>query len=235
MPQKSRIGSKQIRSYKIKYLPGFSSRVTALALAPNRPILACVDKESSNIQVHNIATGKLALTMNSHQENIVCIALSPDNKFAATSSKDALLLIWDMTVGCVSKEIEHPGVITCCAFSPDGKFLITGCQDSICRKYQTAKGKLVRMTDRLPSMDKGVVVSIAYQAVDGNTFAITRSHESFVRVMSAISFLQLHTLKGHSTMVWNIEYSFNGSRLLSHCDRFVKVFIIFVFIIIFNY
>eukprot|EP01060_Flectonema_neradi_P040092 TRINITY_DN9023_c0_g1_i2.p1 TRINITY_DN9023_c0_g1~~TRINITY_DN9023_c0_g1_i2.p1 ORF type:complete len:179 (+),score=6.67 TRINITY_DN9023_c0_g1_i2:3-539(+) len=79
------------------------------------------------------------------------------------------------------------------------------------------------MTDRLPSMDKGVIVSIAYQAVDGNTFTITRSHESFVRVMSAISFLQLHTLKGHCTMVWNLEYSFDGTRLMSHCDRYIKL------------
>ena len=52
-----------------------------------------------------------------------------------------------------------------------------------------------------------------------------RTHEHYVRIigMTATSFNQLHTLRGHRTTVWGCQYSTDGQHLLSHCDKLIKV------------
>ncbi|KAJ9456180.1 Vegetative incompatibility protein HET-E-1 [Diplonema papillatum] len=216
-------GMRPLIGYNVTYFAGVPSRVRTLCCSPNRPLLAVAEQESSDIFVYDTSKRKLVRIMMGHRESVVSISMSPDKKFAASTARDSTLILWDMTVGCTSRELAHPGIITCCAFSPDGKFIVTGCQDNVCRKYLVSRGKLLRVSDRLPHMSKGVIVSIAYQSVGGNTLAITRSHEPFVRILSAISFIQMHALRGHTTTVWDCMYSTDGNRLMSHCDKFIKI------------
>eukprot|EP00755_Sulcionema_specki_P034653 Sspe_Gene.21214::Locus_7914_Transcript_1_1_Confidence_1.000_Length_2111::g.21214::m.21214 len=215
-------GTRPIKGYEFDSLQGHKSRIKCIAHAPNQPLFAASDRESQTISLYHSLTGEHLRLYRNHQDTVMFLAISPQKKHLASCSRDCVLVIWDLAVGLVIQELPHPGVITCCAFTPDGRNVVTGCQDNICRKFHTTRGTLLGMTSRPPNADKGVIVSLAVQPT-GRTFSISRSRESLVRVINMDTFVQVNELSGHQGMVWSVDYSHDGSKLVSNCEQIVKV------------
>jgi WD40 repeat protein len=83
--------------------------------------------------VWEVATGKELLALTGHQQEILCVAFSPDGKRLASGSSWASnasrpnVKVWDAETG---KEVHTLGGLSgeafCVAFSPDGKRLAVG-------------------------------------------------------------------------------------------------------------
>ncbi|MCR5627460.1 MAG: hypothetical protein K6F99_09080 [Lachnospiraceae bacterium] len=99
--------------------------------------IASVD-DDNNIRVYDTSDGKLVLTLPSPDENIACIAFTPDDKLMMIHTKDTMLRLYSVTdgtllyeeitefyyQGAVIKAIENPSLSRLYIFCPkikDGK------------------------------------------------------------------------------------------------------------------
>jgi WD40 repeat protein len=65
-----------------------------------------------------------------HEDEIRCIALSPDGSLIATASRDNTINLWDRATRRVLTVLKgHSGIVDGVNFSPDGKTLASVSQD----------------------------------------------------------------------------------------------------------
>jgi len=78
--------------------------------------------------VYETATGRLKFTL-AHEDAVVSVAFSADNKWIATASHDKTAKVWDASTGKIKATLEgHIGIVNNVAFSPDVKTLVTGAE-----------------------------------------------------------------------------------------------------------
>lgn len=71
-----------------------------------------------------------------HSLDVLRVGISPDGRWAASSAKDATLVLWDLANGAKALEILlHEKPVDAIAFSPDGHWLATGSQDTTIRLW----------------------------------------------------------------------------------------------------
>lgn len=79
---------------------------------------------SDLIYVYDTATENLVHVLDGHYEFIETIAVSEDSQFAASSSRDGSINVWELKTGeIVSTFIDYSGRPTRLLFSPDGAYL----------------------------------------------------------------------------------------------------------------
>ncbi len=72
-------------------------------------------------------------TSEKHSQPINAIAISPDGKMLASSSKDGTINLWDIGSGKLLRSIRGYGEIV---FSPDGQQFVTVAQDNTIQLWQ---------------------------------------------------------------------------------------------------
>jgi WD40 repeat protein len=107
-------------------LPG-----SALAVSPDGRLAAAGYK---TVRVWNIATGRVACTLNGHSDQMHRIVFSPDGARIATASDDMTARVWDASRGRELVRIQHAARVESVAFTRDGRQLITGCNSLDARR-----------------------------------------------------------------------------------------------------
>src|SRR6185437_702253 len=73
------------------------------------------------------ATGKPMVTLKGHTNQVLAVVFSPDGKTIATSSKDGLIKLWQVSSGEELLTLRgHANWVNGLAFSPKGDVLATG-------------------------------------------------------------------------------------------------------------
>ncbi len=107
-------------------LTGHTSRVIALAIAPNSTWLATGSRDET-VQIWDVATRQVHVTLTGHTGGVSALAISPDSSWLATSSRDETVRIWDAATGQARATLTgHTGGVSALAISPDGSWLATG-------------------------------------------------------------------------------------------------------------
>ena len=145
-----------------------------------------------------------------HTGQIYSVAISPNGKQAITSSVDKSLRIWDITRGKQTGSIENlVSGIWSVSFSRDGKQICIGLHDN---RVQIRNAADMALTTEIKQETFGWVYSARFNH-DGTKIASTSKESGWV--WSTKDGLQLLELTGHSDEVTCIDFSPDGSRIIT--------------------
>ncbi|WP_267246138.1 WD40 repeat domain-containing serine/threonine protein kinase [Streptomyces sp. PR69] len=146
-----------------------------------------------------------------HEEDIDCLAVSPDGRFLATGGYDKTLKLWDLTAGREKFTCEgHTDAVLSAAFGADGATLYSGAFKELLAwdaNSGAAKKKLAAYTGEFD------YVSCLAMSPDGKTLAVGVG--SRIELMDPGTGRVRETLEGHTgSMNW-VAFSPDGKTLAS--------------------
>jgi WD40 repeat protein len=198
--------------------------VEAAAFSPDGALLAVGGGENLHgdgaydIELWEVASGRLAGRLYGHTHRVFSLAFSPDGKTLASATFFDVLL-WNVARRAL-KFPWHQGGISSLAFSPDGKLLATGGADHTIRLWEVPSGALRRelLGHRSP------VHAVAF-APRGNLLASGSGWDrqlarpdNEIRLWDTTSGRALGTLRGHRAPVHRLAFSPDGATLFSASD-----------------
>jgi WD40 repeat protein len=145
--------------------------------------------------------------------DVNCIAYSPDGKQIVSGSSDNTIRIWDAETGIlVSGPFEgHTDWIHSVAYSPDGKKIVSGSSDKTIRIWDSETGILVSGPFEGHT---GTVWSVGYSP-DGKKI-VSGSSDNTIRVWDAETGILVPGLfEGHTDWIQSVAYSPDGKKIVS--------------------
>ena len=89
----------------------------------------------SELQVWDVATGKMLRQFQGHESRVDGIAFSPDGKLLASCGWDKSVRLWNVNDGkeaaLLISEKDGKGIVEQVAFSPDGRYLAAAAQGPV--------------------------------------------------------------------------------------------------------
>ncbi len=137
---------------------------TALAFTPDGKTLAANGGAEGELQLWDVATRKLSLTIKVPATAGGRLAVSPDSKILAVSDDGPSVRLYDLQTGKEQRAMEGSFKPLCIAFSPDGKLLAGSAQDGVVVLWDAATGKQRSSWERHKRRVRSVVF-----APDGKT------------------------------------------------------------------
>lgn len=151
-----------------------------------------------------------ANSLRGHEQEVNCVAFSPDGKFIASGSSDSTVCLWNI-IGNPTAQflLGHEQEVNCIAFSPDGKFLVSGSIDGILCLWDL-QGNLI--TQPWQGHEEGVI-SVAFSANDDSIVSVGFDGTVCLWDLQANAITQ--PWRGHKEGVISVAFSPNGDCIVS--------------------
>ena len=193
-----------------------SDAVLAIALHPEKPILACGYVDGC-IAIWNLPEKTVSCIGKHSNYNVsMSVAFSPDGKAIASCSDDRNVKIWELETGQLIHNFKQGRGINAIAFSPDGRLLATGSNGNIVKLWEIATGEQVR---ELVGHSQDIN-SIAFSP-DGENL-ISGSSDMTIKLWSVASGELLNTLIGHIDWVKSVVFPHRKTIISASADKSIK-------------
>lgn len=121
----------ELYNYKTGEYSKLSSKVEfdckSIAVTSDGKKAAVANYDPNLVYIWDFNIMKSIKSLSGHTSKVLSVAISPDNKFVATGSKDETVKLWDISTGkCLKTLTGHNSNVTAVCFSPDGKYLVSG-------------------------------------------------------------------------------------------------------------
>ncbi len=120
-------------------LTGHTACVNAVAISPNRPILAS-SSEDKTIRLWDLQTGSVTTAVLDHLMAIRTIAFSPDGETIASAGQDRNVVLtrkWYLDLAGRSESLgQHTQAVTSIAFTPSGRMLASASRDKTIKLWE---------------------------------------------------------------------------------------------------
>lgn len=99
--------------------------------------------EDGTVRVWDAASGEPVETLEGHEDAVRAIALSPDDRLAASGTRGGSVWIWDLAQGRKLAELggSHRPITSLC-FHPGGERVVSGAADGQVRLWDIASGEM---------------------------------------------------------------------------------------------
>jgi WD40 repeat protein len=96
-------------------------------------------------KINTVNSMGMVMELNNPANMPICLAVSPDQKYALSAGWDKTVRIWDLLEGKQTNLLAgHVGWIGTVAFSPNGKYILSGGHDKAVRLWDSSSGKEIR-------------------------------------------------------------------------------------------
>lgn len=146
-----------------------------------------------------------------HERGWNLVKYSPaDDRFAAYSSPDGTIRIWDVVSGRpVGKSMKHNSIVVSMEFSHDGRYLLTSSRDSSARVWDVFSGEPVS-----PRLCHGRTLSDAVFFPADTDIIVTASSDSLMKVWNFRQGKESDILI-HESSVLDVDVSSDGNYIAS--------------------
>ena len=151
-----------------------------------------------------------ANSLRGHEQEVNCVAFSPDGKFIASGSSDSTVCLWNI-IGNPTAQflLGHEQEVNCLAFNPDGKFLVSGSIDGILCLWGLL-GNLI--TQPWQGHEEGVI-SVAFSP-NGDSI-VSVGFDGTVCLWDLQGNAITQPWRGHKEGVISVTFSPNGDSIVS--------------------
>ncbi|KAG7265976.1 hypothetical protein CRUP_022681 [Coryphaenoides rupestris] len=152
-------------------------------------------------------TGKCLHTFRGHTAEIVCLAFDPQGVLVATGSMDTTARLWDVEGGEeVATLTGHTAEVITVSFNTAGDLLLTGSFDHTVSLWEVASGR-----SHIHGHTAEVITVSFNTAGD---LLLTGSFDHTVSLWEVASGRRVHTLRGHSGEITNVQLNWDCSLIL---------------------
>lgn len=102
---------------------------------------------------------KYGLCVQGHINSVNCVAISNDNKYAASGSADTHIKIWNIEKRNQKHFLKTSSPVLCITYTPDDKHIVSGSYDKKVLVWDTQKKILLAMLEGHSSYIKGIAVT----------------------------------------------------------------------------
>lgn len=133
-------------SYALPWIDtGFSHAQDATGAAENE-LIAKLDRAGLDVGSQRTLPKEVVAVLGSnfgrHSQTAKCVALSPDERYVASGSRNEAVRIWDAKSMELIRSFPHPEDVDHVWFSSDSKFIHTACWDGVVRTFDLQSDKL---------------------------------------------------------------------------------------------
>jgi WD40 repeat protein/serine/threonine protein kinase len=170
------------------------------------------------VRIWDLRSGESQQLPKQHTRRICSVALSPDGKHVASCAEDGSTLLWPLAGGSPQRLAERQGTVRAVAFSPNGRWLASGADSGMLRIWNLETGACTE----LPRAHTGILC-LAFSP-DGRLLA-SGGTDDLIKLWEPETGQPQQTLKGHTCSVASVQFSRDGSRIISasQCDSSVRV------------
>ncbi|KAF3926024.1 hypothetical protein ABW20_dc0108314 [Dactylellina cionopaga] len=151
--------------------------------------------------------GSLLQTLEGHKDSVNSVALSPDDKFLASTSGDKTIRLWEAATGAPLQTLQgHKDRVSAVAFSHNNKLLASGSRDETVKLWDVTTGVLLQTLEHT-----GWVNSVAFSP----TLLASGSNQGTIELWDAVTGEPLQTLDLLKSRVHSLAFTHDGQILIS--------------------
>ncbi|WP_420839055.1 protein kinase domain-containing protein [Argonema antarcticum] len=202
----------------INTLSGHSSWVMAVAISPNKQLLASGSLDDK-IKIWNLQSGELLQTLTGHAKAINSLAISPDGKILVSCGDDDTVKIWDLCSGKLLHTLnEHNRDVTSVAISSNGQILASGSEDRTIKVWKLQNGAQIRTLSGAAGIIKSVAIA------PNQPILASGGLDNQIKLWNLTTGALLLTLKGHLNSIHCVAFNPDGKILVSASkDKTIKL------------
>ena len=163
--------------------------------------------------------GPLLRTINAHSDAINAVVVSPDGRYAISTSQDKTLKVWDLKNESELYTLKgHSSAVNAVAVTPDGLYAVSASSDHSLKLWDLNKG--VEQRTFTGHSDKVNAVTV----IPNGSYVVSASNDKTLKVWDLNTGIELCTLNGHTGFVNAVTVTPDGSRIISvSYDKTIKV------------